>query len=206
MSATPAQSNSPDAQSPPSTEPPQETAPQQEDGEPNVDQMVLDYLRHRGHGGAERALRDSLGLPSPPAEDDSVAEASTSESQQQVVSDAELRKHLVPFWERRDKPGENALTDPKVTMQSLLSGGVTTPSVAKLIETINPGGADEILSLDPTDKHEGFRDLESWVEGSLDMYRVSELEFCSGCLSDLFNNSLSLDRYCSLSSATSISI
>ncbi|KAH8120268.1 TFIID and SAGA subunit [Phellopilus nigrolimitatus] len=133
--------------------------------------MVLDYLRQRGHGGAERALREALGLPSPPADEEGKDDNIGSEPPQTTVSDAELRKHLVPFWQKKDKPSENVLADAKVTMQSLLSGGVTTPSVAQLLETIGPGGADEILSLDPTDKHEGFRDLETWVEGSLDMYR-----------------------------------
>lgn len=172
MSATPAQSNTPDAPSPPVAEP-QETssAPAAQDAAANVDQLVLDYLRQRGHGGAERALRDALGLPSPPAEAED--DAAAAEAQPVTVSEAELRKHLVPFWKRNQKPGENALSDAKVSMQSLVTGGVTAPSVAKLIENINPGGADEILSLDPTDKHEGFQDLEDWVEGSLDMYRVS---------------------------------
>ncbi|EJD04005.1 TFIID and SAGA subunit [Fomitiporia mediterranea MF3/22] len=130
--------------------------------------MVLDFLRQRGHADAERALREALGLPSPPTDSDANA---SPEPAQPTVSDAELRKHLVPFWQKNDKPGENALADAKVTMQSLKSGGVTTPSVSQLLETIKPGGADEILSLDPTDKHEGFRDLETWVDGSLDMYR-----------------------------------
>jgi hypothetical protein len=35
-------------------------------------------------------------------------------------------------------------------------------------------GADEILAADPGDKQRGFRELESWVDGSLDMYRVCE--------------------------------
>ena len=178
MSATPAQSNTPDASSPPAHEPQEvaSTSQPQDDPAANVDQLVLDYLRQRGHGGAERALRDALGLPSPPAE---VDDSSTPETQPITVSDAELRKHLVPFWKKRDKSGENALADAKVSMQGLVTGGVTTSSVAKLIENINPGGADEILSLDPTDKHEGFRDLEAWVEGSLDMYRVSTLDVCA---------------------------
>jgi transcription initiation factor TFIID subunit 5 len=47
------------------------------------------------------------------------------------------------------------------------------PNIQNLIASIGPVGAEEILSLDPTDKQEGFRDLEAWVDGSLDMYRVS---------------------------------
>ena len=47
-------------------------------------------------------------------------------------------------------------------------------NIQNLISSIGPVGAEEILSLDPTDKHQGFRELESWVDGSLDMYRVSQ--------------------------------
>ena len=97
----------------------------------------------------------------------------TAVGQEEII----FLSHTQPVWTpKKDKPGENALSDPKISMQSLNSGGLTTPSVTSLIETINPGGADEILSLDPTDKHEGFRDLETWVEGSLDMYRVCLLQ------------------------------
>lgn len=169
--ATPAPSNPPSSSPTPSNPPEQENIAQDEST--NTDQLVLDYLRQRGHTGAVHAFRDALGLPSPPAEGAAKNSSSSPEATQVIVSDAELRKHLVPFWQKKDKPGENALADAKVTMQSLLTGGVTTPNVAHLLETIGPGGADEILSVDPTDKHEGYRELEVWVEGSLDMYRVS---------------------------------
>ena len=46
-------------------------------------------------------------------------------------------------------------------------------NIQNLIASIGSVGAEEILSLDPTDKQEGFRELEAWVDGSLDMYRVS---------------------------------
>ncbi|GLB36081.1 putative WD40 associated region in TFIID subunit, NTD2 domain [Lyophyllum shimeji] len=44
-------------------------------------------------------------------------------------------------------------------------------NIQNLIASIGSVGAEEILSLDPTDKQEGFRELEAWVDGSLDMYR-----------------------------------
>lgn len=177
--ATPAPSIPPSSSPSPSNPPEQDNATstvteaQNDTGTTNVDQMVLNYLQQRGHSDAVRALQNALGLPSPPAEGAETEAAESTETAPVTVSDAELRKHLVPFWQKKDKPGENALADAKVTMQSLLTGGVTTPNVAHLLETIGPGGADEILSVDPTDKHEGYRELEVWVEGSLDMYRVS---------------------------------
>nr|GAT44129.1 TFIID and SAGA subunit [Mycena chlorophos] len=44
-------------------------------------------------------------------------------------------------------------------------------NIQSLLANIGPVGAEDILSLDPTDKQEGFRELEAWVDGSLDMYR-----------------------------------
>ena len=89
----------------------------------------------------------------------------------------------MPFFQRKDRPaGENALTDATLTLQSLQSTVATTSTVSDLLGNIAPGGADEIISLDPTDKHEGFRDLEAWVDGSLDMYRVSILLLLALCV------------------------
>ena len=57
-------------------------------------------------------------------------------------------------------------------LQELGSMG-NPPNIQNLIASIGSVGAEEVLSLDPTDKQEGFRELEAWVDGSLDMYRVS---------------------------------
>ena len=55
--------------------------------------------------------------------------------------------------------------------------------------------SDEILSLDPTDRHEGFKDLENWVEGSLDMYRVRAAcrQLLKSCV--YLSRSLNSDQY-----------
>ncbi|TDL28530.1 TFIID and SAGA subunit [Rickenella mellea] len=135
----------------------------------STEQLILTYLRERGHRNAERALREALNLPL--TEDD----GKWGDSAKITVSESELRKHLVPFWQKKDRPpGENLFADPNLTLQALLtSGAAPNPTVTGLLASIGAGGvgADEILSLDPTDKHEGFRDLEAWVDGSLDMYR-----------------------------------
>jgi len=49
--------------------------------------------------------------------------------------------------------------------------------LSKLLASVDAKAAEEVLSLDPADKAEGFRDLETWVDGSLDMYRVC-IPFC----------------------------
>lgn len=171
--ATPAPSNPPSDSTPPPN--PANTTDTHNDPS-TTDQLIIEYLRSRGHRNAERALREALNLPSTDGNDSNDADTDNSAEAtnvQTTVSDAELRKHLVPFFQRTDRPaGENALTDAALTLQSLQSSAVTSPTVSALLGNIAPGGADEIISLDPTDKHEGFRDLEAWVDGSLDMYRV----------------------------------
>ncbi|CAK5280195.1 unnamed protein product [Mycena citricolor] len=44
-------------------------------------------------------------------------------------------------------------------------------NIQNLLASIGAVGAEDILSMDPADRHEGYRELESWVDGSLDMYR-----------------------------------
>jgi transcription initiation factor TFIID subunit 5 len=50
--------------------------------------------------------------------------------------------------------------------------GSSSAGLVKLLTNLDVKGAEDVLSLDPTDKAEGFRELESWVDGSLDMYQA----------------------------------
>ena len=51
--------------------------------------------------------------------------------------------------------------------------GMNNPTtIHDLIASLGAIGAEDILVSDPTDKHGGYRELETWVEGSLDMYQV----------------------------------
>ncbi|KAF8527845.1 TFIID and SAGA subunit [Hysterangium stoloniferum] len=61
-----------------------------------------------------------------------------------------------------DSPSENG---------SPTANTSATQGLSKLLASLDATGAEEMLSLDPTDKAEGFKDLEIWVDGSLDMYR-----------------------------------
>ena len=46
-------------------------------------------------------------------------------------------------------------------------------NIQNLIASIGSIRAEEILSLDSTDKQEGFRELEAWVAVAVTLYRVS---------------------------------
>ena len=125
----------------------------------SADRLVLEYLRARGHKVAEQAVTEALGSS------DDKGKSPVS------ISGEELIKKLTLFAEKPAQPGENTL---KTTLgvQKELATVVNSSNLQNLIASIGPVGAEEILSLDPNDKQEGFRELEAWVEGSLDIYRV----------------------------------
>lgn len=151
---TPASSSrSPSAPPPPNHDPPLNVSA--------AETVVLDYLRSRGHNAAEKALLDSINSASP---DD-------KGKQPDSVTANELLKALAVYAQKPTKPGENVLKDSVNVLQELTAMG-NPSNIQNLIASLGSVGAEEILSLDPTDKEEGFRELEAWVEGSLDMYRV----------------------------------
>jgi transcription initiation factor TFIID subunit 5 len=126
-----------------------------------ADKVVLDYLRSRGHLAAEKALLNALESGSP-----------AEEEKEDTISAEELVKTLAVFASKPSRPNENVLKDASNVVQELQPMG-NPPGVQNLIASIGAVGSEEILSLDPTDKQEGFRELEAWVDGSLDMYRVN---------------------------------
>ena len=154
------------------------TAAESSTGLSQTDQLVLDYLRTRGYQAAEQAFRDSLQASS-----STEAKPSTPTS----ISSDDLAKKIAVYAQKPGKPaGENALKDSATVLSEL--GTMGNPSnIQNLIASIGPVGSEEILSLDPTDKQEGFRELEAWVDGSLDMYRV---RLCQQKLYALENDSI----------------
>lgn len=148
----PASSQSPAAPSP--TQDPSHNVSQ-------VDRAVLEYLRSRGHNSAEKAFLAELEGATPDDKGKAV----------ETIDADELVKTLAVFAHKPSRPGENVLKDSSSVLQELTAMG-NPSNIQSLISSIGSVGAEEILSLDPTDKQEGFRELEAWVDGSLDMYRV----------------------------------
>ncbi|KAF9015089.1 TFIID and SAGA subunit [Cyathus striatus] len=143
----PASSQSPAVTSP--TNPPAEAT---SSNMSTAETIVYDYLISRGHSAAARASPVDRGKTV------------------ETVSAEELVKSLAVFAQKPSKPGENILKDSASVLQELSAMG-NSASIQSLISSIGSVGAEELLSLDPTDKQEGFRELEAWVDGSLDMYR-----------------------------------
>lgn len=125
-----------------------------------VDKFVLEYLRARGYATAEQALSDAIDAPSP---DDKSKDPD-------AISSEDLVKKLAIFAQKPSRPGENVLKDSANVLQELTALG-NPSNIQNLLASIGSVGAEEILSLDPTDKQTGFHELEAWVDGSLDMYR-----------------------------------
>ncbi|KAI0961679.1 hypothetical protein AcW1_000701 [Taiwanofungus camphoratus] len=161
MSATTPTTSTPDGPSSANVNP-TSTASDPSTNSSATDRLVLEYLRARGHKAAEQALLETLDGVSL---DDKGKQTDTS-----TISAEELLKRLNVFAQKSARPGENVFKDAASVLQELAAMGNNT-NIQNLLASIGPIGAEEILSLDPNDKQEGFRELEAWVDGSLDMYR-----------------------------------
>jgi transcription initiation factor TFIID subunit 5 len=154
----------PAASSPGASSPPNAVTQDPAQNATATDRIVLEYLHARGHITAEQALLESLEDASP---DD---KGKQTEQALSITADEFVAK-LAVYAQKPSRPGENLLKDTANVLQELSTMGNPT-NIQNLIASIGSVGAEEILSLDPTDKQEGFRELEAWVDGSLDMYRV----------------------------------
>ncbi|KIM48273.1 hypothetical protein M413DRAFT_439995, partial [Hebeloma cylindrosporum] len=142
------------SQSPPATSPPnQETA-----NIPAADRVIIEYLRARGHATAAKALLDELEAATP----------NDNGKQAESISSDEFVKVLSVFAQKPTRPGENILKDSANVLQELTAMG-NPVNIQNLIASIGSVGAEELLSLDPTDKQEGFR--ENLRLGSMPEFR-----------------------------------
>lgn len=99
---------------------------------------------------------------------------STTRAQANHVQSQDVIKAAAPFATKNTAADTvNALAEPQSTVQALQAIPSTAQKLSTLLTSVSGQGAEDILSLDPSDRLEGFKDLESWVDGSLDMYRVS---------------------------------
>ncbi len=133
----------PPASGSPST-PSAEKQPAENMSKAELDTSIIEYLRARGYHDVADAFDTSLR---------------DEKGKKSVVDTEALRKALEP----RLKESANLLNE-LTTM--------TSPANLQNLLLNLGSGLDDILSTDPSDRHEGFKELESWVEGSLDMYRV----------------------------------
>jgi transcription initiation factor TFIID subunit 5 len=133
-----------------------------------ADRIVLEYLHSRGHAAAEKAFKEEIETAGSPSDKD---------KQPEIIPPEELIKSLAVFAQSKpSRPTDNALKDSSSVLHELSAMG-NTPNIQSLIASLGAVGAEEILSLDPTDKQEGFKELEAWVDGSLDMYRVCDTSY-----------------------------
>ena len=153
--ATPSATQSTPAPSPPNAS--QEEKPALSTSE----QAILEYLRARGHHDAEKAFLQEVAEGRSP----------DGKSKLEEIGKDEFLRSLAVYAGKASRPGENLLKDSGTVLQELQSMG-NPSAIQNLISSIGAVGAEEVISADPTDREEGFRELEAWVDGSLDMYRV----------------------------------
>ncbi|KAJ7786239.1 TFIID and SAGA subunit [Mycena metata] len=139
------------SQSPPGGDPVQNATPEE--------QMMLQYYRSRGYSAAEKGLLEDIE-----------GKESEKGKQPETIPPEDLVKALAVFAQKPSRPGENVFKESANVLQELTAMG-NPSNIQNLLASIGSVGAEDILSLDPTDKQEGFRELEAWVDGSLDMYR-----------------------------------
>ncbi|KAJ6604581.1 TFIID and SAGA subunit [Mycena vulgaris] len=115
--------------------------------------------RDPSHSAAEQALLEAIE-----------GNESDKGKQPETILPDELLKSLAVYAQKPSRPGENVFKESANVLQELTAMG-NPSNIQNLLASIGSVGAEDILSLDPTDKQEGFRELEAWVDGSLDMYR-----------------------------------
>ncbi|KAJ7169812.1 TFIID and SAGA subunit [Mycena filopes] len=123
------------------------------------EQLMLQYYRSRGYSAAEKGLLEDIE-----------GKESEKGKQPETILPDELVKALAVYAQKPSRPGENVFKESANVLQELTAMG-NPSNIQNLLASIGSVGAEDILSLDPTDKQEGFRELEAWVDGSLDMYR-----------------------------------
>ncbi|KAF9787257.1 TFIID and SAGA subunit [Thelephora terrestris] len=127
----------------------------------DTDRLVLEYLKVRGYKAAEEALSELM--------DDDTSESNKASGSTTVSAD-ELISKVAVFASKPSRPGENVFKSTPSVLEGLM--GMNNPTtIHDLIASLGAIGAEDILVSDPTDKHGGYRELETWVEGSLDMYQ-----------------------------------
>lgn len=159
----------PAASTPDGTTPANAGLPTSEGSIGATDRTILEYLRSKGYKGAEKEFLAALEGNS---SDEKGKKPDTSGDTSSIITQEELTRAEAVSAHRLSRTGGNALKEHTSVIQELASMG-TPANIQNLISSIDAVGAEEILSLDPSDKQEGFRELEAWVDGSLDMYRVS---------------------------------
>ena len=149
----------------PAQEEPTPTATQDVVQVADTDRLVLEYLKVRGYKAAEEALSDSM--------DDDTSESNKASGSTTITAD-DLISKIAVFASKPSRPGENVFKSTPNVLEGLV--GMNNPTtIHDLIASLGAIGAEDILVSDPTDKHGGYRELEAWVEGSLDMYQVRTL-------------------------------
>lgn len=128
-----------------------------------LDALTAKVLRERGYDEVAAIIESkSGGLVSG-------VQAQASIGQQELVN-----RHL-PRAPNYDKP--DAATRLLSALSNDNSGRAKSTPPNTNTPAIKDSGSSQLLTGDPFNRQEAFRDLQAWVEGSLDMYKVRDWTF-----------------------------
>jgi transcription initiation factor TFIID subunit 5 len=140
-------------------------------GDKGLDQGAQNLLNTRGYkDGAQSTDMD----PKDGKNDDGLRRSTRTSARLQATQTQkeEVVKSVAPYAPKTPTDRSNGLQNPEATNLALRAIPQSHEKVSQLMETVKQQGSTDILALDPSDRLTGYSELEAWVDGSVDMYKV----------------------------------
>lgn len=125
------------------------------------------YKDKDGIQGSDKDPKDNKNDDGPRRSTRSSARLQASQTQKEDVV-----KSIAPFAAKTSADRSNVLQDPSTAADALKEIPQPQERQAQLLNAASHQGSTDILALDPSERLTGYSELESWVDGSLDMYKV----------------------------------
>ena len=145
--------------------------PSKSPSDKGLDNGARSLLNNRGY----RDTSQSVDKDPRDAKNDDVPRRSTRSSTRLQATQAQkedIVKAISPYAARSSSDRTNILQEPSAAEEALKEIPQPQERLAQLLNAASKQGSADILALDPSDRITAYTELESWVEGSLDMYKV----------------------------------
>jgi transcription initiation factor TFIID subunit 5 len=147
-------------------------SPSKTSGDKGLDQGTRILLNTRGYkDGAQTSDKDQKDNRT----DDGPRRATRSSARLQAsqTQKEDVVKSVAPYFAKSQTDRTNVLQEPSTVADALKEIPQPQERLAQLLNAASHHGSKDILALDPTDRLTGYSELEAWVDGSLDMYKVN---------------------------------
>lgn len=162
-------------------------SPTKSSGNNGLEQGARTILNTRGYrSGSQSADRD----PKDKQTDDAPRRPTRSSARLQAnqTQKDDVVKSVAPYATAKTATDQaNVLQEPSVAADALKEIPQSQERLAQLLHAASGQGSADILALDPSDRLLGYSEFESWVDGSLDMYKVCKL-IINLCAETSFHN------------------